>query len=160
MGKRSAVLGWPEGRFVPGMLRDGDLLHDAGGAHDAFEYDAYVIRAPKPTPRRQNKKTARQLEKKRERVSKENRRTRCFAEGCEEKIDPKSRNDARKPLCEKHKRAFPVACEDCSVVSFCFYCNRTHDTAVFTIKKNVCDKRYLERRNRILGHASTLGSVL
>lgn len=149
MRKRSAVLGWPEGRFVPGMLRDAEVLHDTGGTHDAFAYDAYLIRDPNPMPSTKKTKNV-APDKKRARVPKENRRTRCFAEGCDAKIDPESRNDTRKPLCEKHKRAFPVMCEDCSVVSFCFYCNKTHDTTVFTIKTNVCDRRYLERRDRLL----------
>ena len=138
---RRKVIGWPRGEFVPGMLCDDarDMLFDVGETRDEHICDACVL------PRDFSHPTHRQIEKR----SEEGERKMCFAEGCDLMVDTESRNDKRRPLCEVHKRKFPVLCEDSTLVSFCFYCHRTHDSRLFNISKNVCDERYLVRKRKL-----------
>ena len=116
-----------------------DMLFDVGGTRDAHICDACVL--PKDF-----------LDPKSFQIKKppdESDRKICFAEGCDLMVDTESRNDKRRPLCEVHKRKFPVLCEDSALVSFCFYCHRTHESRLFNISKNVCDERYLMRKKKL-----------
>lgn len=138
MGEK--VLGWPIGDFIPGMLREEPrdlLLFTVSGTRDDVNFcDACVL--PRDflcrTPRRVKEKDEQRI---------------CFVEGCVSVVDAKSRNDKRRPLCEMHKREFPVLCKDSTLVSFCFYCHRTHESRFFNINKNVCDERYLARKKKL-----------
>ena len=72
----------------------------------------------------------------------------CAANECSEEIKLGARNDCQHPLCEHHKREPKAYCADGAVVCFCFYCNKTHDASEFLIKKNICDRQYLRRKER------------
>lgn len=150
--------------FVPGMLRGKCDLHDPGDLHDPFFFDTPLlrVRSPPPAPtsaaaraalaRLARAQKARALKMCVVKVSKRRKKMdvaqACAVAGCREELKLGVRNDNRHPLCESHKRAAKVQFEDGTEVSFCFYCNRTHDAHEFSLKTNICDRQYARRRDK------------
>lgn len=112
----------------PGMLRD--LFFIARSKHigfDPFLMDSLVL----TNSTRTSKKTRVRL---------------CSSLACGELACESSRNDARFPLCQKHKKGGPVLLFTGTFASFCFYCNKLHETSCFTMSKKICDRSYLRKR--------------
>lgn len=147
---------------VPFMLTDDDLLHDPGDIHDPFARecgtletlsralecyadarsdavfeDALSIEADVKRPSKMRQRRFWNVERS------------CVAAECAETTDRKTRNDARYPLCERHKRTPAVTCANGDVVCFCFYCYRAHGTDAFTTNTHTCDVQYYKRKRRL-----------
>jgi len=128
--------------YIPGMLRGKCTLHDPGDLHDPFAVGALLNHDESPRPVTDGAIVAKKKKRKMSPVQT------CAANECSEEIKLGARNDCQHPLCEHHKREPKAYCADGAVVCFCFYCNKTHDASEFIIKKNICDRQYLRRKER------------
>lgn len=139
--------------FVPGMLRGKGVLHDPGDLHDPLFFDTPLLSVsavarPAPTSATLRAAHEQKAVKVRKRRQRSDVARACAVAGCCEELKLGVRNDNRHPLCESHKRAAKVRFGDGTEVSFCFYCNRTHDAREFSLKTNICDRQYARRRDK------------